>query len=107
MYARQSAREALRALESFGEAGARYTEWREATVWKNGEPMGDSTFRNKAIPRLKAENLIRHVDDKYYSTHSTSTAQHPGAVGQAQQHSTAPLWGVLYVLLMTVLTKKC
>ncbi len=69
-----SAIEAERALRTFGPTGATYTEWRLATVWKNGEPMGDSTFRTKAIPKL--EGRMKHQGDRYYSTaqHSDSTA---------------------------------
>ncbi len=69
-----SAIEAERALRTFGPTGATYTEWRLATVWKNGEPMGDSTSRTKAIPKL--EGRMKHQGDRYYSTaqHSDSTA---------------------------------
>ncbi len=72
-----SAREALRALETFGDKGATYTEWREATKWKDGKPMGDSTFRNARAKLMAGENpQVRQDSDTYYSTtapHSTLT----------------------------------
>ena len=71
----ESAQKALEALDTFGEVGATYKEWRDAIEWKGGE-MPDSTFRTKAIPKLKSAERIAHQDDRYYSTaqHSNSTA---------------------------------
>ncbi len=71
-----SAIEAERALLTFGTIGATYTEWRLATVWKDGEPMGDSTFRTIALPKLRDAERISQQGDRYYSTaqHVYSTA---------------------------------
>ena len=63
----ESARVALEALDTFGELGATYTEWRDSIAWKGGE-MPDSTFRVKAMPKLKDAERISQQGDRYYST---------------------------------------
>lgn len=72
-----SAREALKALETFGDHGATYSEWRDATIFK-GKPMGESTFRKARIKLMAGENPpVKQDGDTYYSTtapHSTLTA---------------------------------
>jgi len=70
----ESARAALEALDTFGEAGAGYTEWLVSIAWKGGK-MQDSTFRT-ALAKLKDAERITHQGDRYYSTaqHSDSTA---------------------------------
>jgi hypothetical protein len=61
-----SASAALAALETFGEAGAGYTEWRDAIAWKDGK-MQDSTFRT-ALAKLKGADRISQSGDTYRST---------------------------------------
>ena len=72
-----SAREALRALDTFGDHGATYSAWKNATSFK-GRPMGDSTFRKARNKLMAGENpLVKQDGDTYYSTtapHSTLTA---------------------------------
>lgn len=70
-----SAQKALDALDTFGVLGATYKEWLNSIDWKGGK-MPDSTFRTKAIPKLKQAERIAHRGDRYYSTaqHKSSTA---------------------------------
>jgi hypothetical protein len=96
----KSAREAIRALKMFGDNGATYTEWREATVWKDGKPMPDSTFRSARNKLMEPEvDRAGQEGDRYYSKNSNSTAIAVNAVGYPQQHSTAtpPVKGVAAV----------
>jgi hypothetical protein len=71
----ESAQRALDALDNFGELGATYKEWLDSIEWKGGK-MPDSTFRTKAIPKLKEAESIEHQGDRYYTTaqHLNSTA---------------------------------
>lgn len=67
----ESAKEAERALKTFGEAGATYTQWRNATQWKDDEPMPDSTFRSARNKLMDPDHkLVRQDDDRYYSNNS-------------------------------------
>jgi hypothetical protein len=71
----ESAREAERALKSFDTAGATYTEWRKATVWKDGKPMGDSTFRTARSKLMEpSHKRVRQDGDRYYSNNSNQAA---------------------------------
>lgn len=66
-----SAREADRALQTFGTRGATYTEWREATIWKDGV-MGDSTFRTARSKLMESRHdHVRQDSDRYYSNYSS------------------------------------
>lgn len=72
-----SAREAVRALETFGDQGATYGAWRKATIF-NGKVMGDSTFRNARSKLMAGESpKVKQDGETYYSTtapHSKLTA---------------------------------
>lgn len=63
-----SAIEADRALKTFGNKGATYTQWIGAIVWK-GAQMGDSTFRTARNKLLSDDvKLVIQDGNLYYST---------------------------------------
>ncbi len=69
----KSVKEAERAIKTFGEAGATYTEWRNATEWTDGKPMPDSTFRTARSRLVDEEKTVKLEGDRY-SWYTATTA---------------------------------